>query len=252
MEHQVLSGDRRQHSLFEIWHAFIVAEGRGMVASLWRPWWRVGAAVTAVSFVALAVCTLFLRVSIPERDPPIVMILLANLGFSLFYGVIPGFIVGLMNVAVRLVGSRFYFMLLVIGLAVLITVSACLEWLQSTGKDTVDALSVSAGRYGDTETAAELSGERTFAVAKFFQVWPPIKVLAAPLLVPDCQQALLDGDFLWQYFLFLRASTVAVLLGLVPSYLFALLVLWKSGFSRVVERYRKFVADYGVIARYST
>jgi hypothetical protein len=252
MEHQVLSGERRQHTWFDIVHAFIVAEGRGLVASLWRPLWKVGAGVAAMAFLALAFCTLFLRVSIPEHDPPVLLTLLANVGFSLFYGAMAGFSVGLVNVGVRLVGNKFYVLLLAIGLAVLITTSLCLEWLQRTGKEAVDELSVSAGRYGNTETAAELSGEQTFAVAKFFQLWPPVKVLACPFLAPDCQQALVDGDFLWKYFLFLRAGTVAVSLGLIPSYLFALLILWKYGFQRMIERYRKFVADYGVVARYNT
>jgi hypothetical protein len=252
MEHQVLSAERRQHNWFEIWRAFVLAEGRGLVASLCRPWWKIGTAVAAMAFVALAFCTLFLRVSIPDRDPPVVLILLVDLGFSLFYGVLAGFFAGVVNAGVRLVGNRFYFMLLIVGLAVLMTISLRLGRLQETGKAAVDALSESAGRYGNTETRDALSGERTFEVAKFFQLWPPVKVLACPFLVPDCQQALLDGDFLWNFFLFLRAGTFAVALGIVPSYLFALFVLWKSGMNRALERYRRFVADYGVVARYTT
>jgi hypothetical protein len=252
MEHQVLSPERRRHNWFDVWRAFVVAEGRGLVASLWRPWWKVGAVVTALAFVALAFCTLFLCVTIPDHDPPVVLILLADLGFSVFYGVLAGVFAGLVTAGVRLVGNRFYFMLLVIGLAVLITVSMRLGRLQETGAAAVDALSESAGRYGNSETHNALSGEQTFSIAKFFQLWPPVKVLASPFLVPDCQQALLDGDFLWNYFLFLRAGAFAVALGLIPSYLFALLVLWKSGFRLALERYRKFVADYGVVARYTT
>jgi hypothetical protein len=252
MEHQVLSADKRQHTWFEMAHAFVVAEGRGLLASIWRPMWKVGAGVAVASFLGLLYCAVFLRVSIPERDPLFVLILLTEIGFSVWYGALFGFFAGLMNCGVRLAGNKFYVMLLVIALSTLMTISLCLNWIDGQGVETVNALSTAAGRYGNTATQADLSGERTFDVVKFFQLWPPVKVLAAPFLVPDCQQALVDGEFLWQYFLFLRAGSVAVVLGLIPSYLFSIGVLFKAGFVRLRDRYRKFVANYGVVTRYTS
>ena len=62
----------------------------------------------------------------------------------------------------------------------------------------------------------------------------------------------MDVDFLWAYFLYLRIWTIGVLLGLVPVYLVALLVLWQSGFKQIRARYRQFVANYGVVSRYTS
>ncbi len=225
---------------------------RELLASLWRPLWKVAAGVAALAFLVLAYCTLFLRLSVPEHDPLLAVTLLVVLGFSLFYGVTAGFLVGLVNVGRRLVGNRFCWMLLLMGAAVLMTVGLCIDWINDTGKTTVDALSASAASHGFSGTAAGLNGDRLFDTSRFLRLVPVVEVFATPLLVADTPQVLVDGDVLWNYFLFLRIGTFAVLLGLIPSYLLSLVVLWKSGMDHLLARYRKFVADYGVVTRYTT
>ncbi len=252
MEHQILSAERRQHTWFDIARAFVRTEMRELLASLWRPLWKVAVGVAALVFLVLGYCTLFLRLTVPEHDPPLALTLLVVLGFSLFYGVTAGFLVGLVNVGQRLVGNRFYWMLLLMGAAVLMTVGWCLDWIDADGKNVVDALSASAASHGFTDTAAGLSGDQLFATSRFLRLVPVVKVFAAPLLVADTPQVLVDGDVFWFYFLYLRIGTFAVLLGLIPSYLLSLVVLWKSGMDHLLARYRKFVADYGVITRYTT
>jgi len=249
MEHEVLSAERRQHTWLDRVRAFVLAEGRGLVASLWQPMWKVGVGVAAPVFLILVYCVVFRRLVMPY-DPPVALVLLVALGFSLLYGALAGLVAGLINVGRRLVGNRFFWMLLVIGVSVLMTISLCRDWIDDQGKETIKALSASAASHGFPETAAALDAEQVFTTTRFTRPWPPGKVLAAPFLVTDTIQVLVDGDVLWQYFLYLRIGTIAVLLGLVPSYLFSVVVLWKSGFHRLVERYRKFVADYGVVARY--
>jgi hypothetical protein len=91
-----------------------------------------------------------------------------------------------------------------------------------------------------------------FDTGRFGQFGPPTMVFACPFLVLDTPQALADVDFLWAYFLYLRIWTIGVLLGLVPAYFVALGVLWKSGFRQIRARYQQFVANYGVVTRYTS
>ena len=90
MEHEVLSAERRQHTWFDMVRAFVLAEGRGLVASLWQPMWKVGVGVAAPVFLILAYCVLFRRLVVPEHDPPVALTLLVALGFSLVYGALAG------------------------------------------------------------------------------------------------------------------------------------------------------------------
>jgi hypothetical protein len=249
MEHQVLSPKRRQHNWLEVLRAFVVAEGRGLVAALWRPLWKVGLAVAVPVFLVLAGCVLFRRVA-PEHETSVPLMLLVALGFSLLYGALAGCTVGLVYAGRHLVGNKFFWALLGIGLAVLMTVSLLLNWIDANGKDAVRTLAASAASHGFLESAADLDADALFGDHRFTHLWPPLKVLMAPLLVADTPQALADADFLWNYYVFLRTGAFAVLLGLIPSYLAAVGVLWRNGLRRLLERYRKFVADYGVIARY--
>jgi hypothetical protein len=214
--------------------------------------WKVGVGVAGFVFVILTYCALFRRLSVPERDPSLLLILPTVLGFSVFYGTLTGFAVGLVNAGRRLVGNKFYFMLLPISLATLITVCLFLYWLDHFGKETVNAMSTSAANYGLTETSAGLDGERLFTTSRFLQLLPPVKVLFCPFLVTDSLQVLVDNEVLWQYYLFLRAGMVAVLLGLIPSYLLSLGLLFPAGFARLRARYEKFMANYGVITTYSS
>src|SRR5260370_26706476 len=139
MEHQVLSSERRQHTWFEMLRAFVLAEGRGLVASLWQPMWKVGAGVAAPVFLVLAYCVLFRRLVVPEHDPPVALTLLAALGFSLFFGALAGLVAGLGDVGRRLVGNKFLWMLLLIGPAGLMTISRCPGWIDAAGKETIKA-----------------------------------------------------------------------------------------------------------------
>ena len=253
MEHQVLSPERRQHSFFEVVRAFLKAESRALTASALRPLWKVALGVAVPAFLVLAYCALFRRLTAPEHDPLLALTLLVLLGFSLFYGLLAGLAAGLINAGRHLVGNGFFLMLLVIGLSTLITISLCMpDLLVPTGKEAIKVLSTSAANHGLSETAAGLNGEALFTTGRFVQLWPPVEVIACPFLVTDTPQVLVDGDFLWYYFLYLRACTIAVLPGLVPSYLLSLVVLWKPGCNRVVQRYRQFVANYGVVTRYTS
>ncbi len=252
MEHQVLSAESRVHTWLEVSRAFIGAEVRGLIASVLQPLWKVGLAVAIPVMLVLTYFALFRRLVVPEHDPSLALTLLVLLGFSVFYGVTIGAIAGLINAGRRLVGNKFLAALPVIGLCILMTVSLFLGWIQDEGKATVTALATSADNHGFTETAARLDANRMFQTSRFGQFWPPAVVFACPYLVVDTPQVLVDVDFLWAYFLYLRIWTIGVLLGLLPAYVVALLVLWKSGFKHIRARYQQFAANYGVVSRYTS
>jgi hypothetical protein len=231
---------------------FFVVECKGLGLVFWQIFWRVTVGSALIIFLVLAILVFVVHSQgsppgEPRERPPLIGLLIILFGFSLYYALWLGLLAGGAAVLWRLVGAWIIVPVIFIPATVVVSIWLSSNWLTSEGLDVLDALAKSAEVKGFPETQKAVQGMGKVIHAGGGEVLAIFLVLLSPFLVVDAFWILCDPGFLWQFVQFVLAFVLVLTLGLVPSSLLSMILLWHSFAKRLRVRCRHYLSTRGAL-----